>query len=79
MCQNAHMPSKFFDGWPLWQRAMFATGLSLMGVVIGFTTAEHRLSPAVEWIAGAVIVAFVDFMFLVVRPRILAKRRAATD
>jgi hypothetical protein len=71
------MAGKFFDSWQLWQRGIFTTGLSAVGVIIGFTTAEGHLSPAAEWIVGALIVGFVDFMFLIVRPRVLAKRRTA--
>jgi len=63
------------DDWPLWKRASLFNILTMLGIAIGFASAQVSLSPHL-WVPITVFTAaFANLMFLVVRPRILAAKR----
>jgi len=63
-----------FDQWALWKRALVINVLGTIGVVIGFASSDAKLSRNFDVAIALILLAFLNFMFLVVRPRILAAR-----
>lgn len=63
-----------FDQWALWKRALVLNLLGAIAVVIGFASSDAKLSLKFYVAIALITLAFLNFMFLVVRPRILAAR-----
>jgi hypothetical protein len=63
-----------FDQWDTWKRALVVNALGIVGAGFGFSSSETKLSPKYEIPIVVFVLAFLNLMFLVVRPRILAAR-----
>jgi len=68
---------KALDQWPGWQRAVFWNVCAAVGVYIGFaTTSEPKVSTNVRVHIAVFTIAFLDLMFLSVRPRLMSEKVA---
>jgi uncharacterized membrane protein (DUF2068 family) len=72
------MATMSFDRWPLWKRALVANAIAASGVILGFASSGAKLSPEYSVPIAVYTFAFIDFMFLAVRPRIMADRAIGT-
>jgi hypothetical protein len=63
-----------FDEWSVWKRAFIVNALGAIGVVLGFASSEVKLSPTYSVPIAVFTLAFLDLMFLILRPRIVATR-----
>jgi Na+/melibiose symporter-like transporter len=63
-----------FDQWTVWKRAFIVNALGAVGVGLGFASSEAKLSPKYNVPIAVFVVAFLNLMFLIVRPRSLAAR-----
>jgi hypothetical protein len=61
-----------FDQWSVWKRAFIVNVLGVIGVALGFTSSEVKLSPAYTVPIAVFTLAFLNLMFLILRPRIVA-------
>jgi uncharacterized membrane protein (DUF2068 family) len=61
---------KPLDQWPFWERAVFTNVIAAAGVYIGFALSDVKPSAVIEMRIGVFVFAFMNLMFLVVRPRI---------
>ena len=64
------------DSWPFWQRAIFWNVIAIVGVYVGFASSSVKLPVIFEMRIAVFTIAFMDLMFLVVRPRIYARKTA---
>lgn len=64
------------DSWPLWGRVAFANIIGAVSVAIGFASSDVKLSPSFSVPIAVFILAIMNFLFLVVRPRVIAAKAA---
>lgn len=64
--------------WPLWKRALLLNAAGVAGAAISLATTEPRL---IRYGAGATVfaLAFINFMFFVVGPRLRTARKTGED
>jgi len=67
---------KPLDQWPFWERAVFMNVIATVGVYIGFASSGNKLSVFLEMRIAVFTIAFMNLMFLVIRPRINARKGA---
>lgn len=67
---------KPMNQWTLWQWVLFTNVVGAIGVYVGFATSRVKLSSDVEVYIAVPTIAFLNLMFLVVRPRMVAERTA---
>jgi hypothetical protein len=63
------------DDWPLWKRVSFVNVVTLIGISMGFASAQAPLSPSYCVPVAVLAGALMNVMFLVVRPQIIKARR----
>jgi hypothetical protein len=63
-----------FDQWSVWKRAFMVNALGAIGVALGFASSGVKLSPIYRVPIAVFSLAFLNLMFLVLRPRIVATR-----
>lgn len=63
-----------FDGWPLRKRAVAVNIIGAASVIIGFASADVKLSPSFGVPIAVFTLAFLNFLFLVVRPQLVEAR-----
>ncbi len=68
-----------FDDWSEWKRATALNLTGSLGLLIGFFSAGVRLSPDYYAYASVFALAYLNFMFLVVRPQLLEARRTKPE
>ena len=66
------------DQWPFWERAVFTNVIAVAGVYIGFAASGTKLSVSLEMHIAVFTIAFMNLMFLVVRPRINVRKASGT-
>ena len=59
-----------FDQWPIWKRVVYTNAIAIAGVCIGFAFSDAKLSVRLHAFIAVFSIAFLNFMFLVVQPRI---------
>lgn len=66
------------DEWALWKRALLLNAAGVTGAAISLATAEPRV---MQYGAGATVfaLAFINFVFFVVRPRLATARKTTED
>ncbi len=62
------------NGWPPWKRAVTLNIPGAEGVAIGFASADVKLSPNLSVPIAVFTLAVLNFLFLVVRPQLVAAR-----
>jgi uncharacterized membrane protein (DUF2068 family) len=67
---------KPLDQWSVRQRAVFTNAIAAVGVYIGFASSGVKLSVDLETRIAVFIIAFMNLILLVVRPRIVAQNIA---
>jgi hypothetical protein len=67
---------KQIDLWPVWQWVLFTNAVAAMGVYFGFGSSGVKLSGDLRVYIAVPTVVFLNLIFLVVRPRIVADRTA---
>jgi Na+/melibiose symporter-like transporter len=67
-----------FDQWSTWKRALVLNVLGAVGVAAGFAWSGAKLPPKYSVPVIVFILAYLNFLFLVIRPRILAAKAAGT-
>jgi hypothetical protein len=68
-----------FDKWPMWKLALALNVLGAGGVALGLASTDVKLSPKYSVQIALSTLAFVNLMFLVVRPRsLVAKSEGST-
>jgi uncharacterized membrane protein (DUF2068 family) len=65
---------KPLDQWPFWERAVFWNAIAVAGLYIGFASSGTKGSVDLEVRIAVFIVAFMNLMFLVVRPRMIVRK-----
>jgi hypothetical protein len=68
---------KPLDQWPFWERAVFTNVIAAVGVYIGFASSGNKLSVNLEMRIAVFTIALFNLMFLVVRPRMNARKTAS--
>ena len=63
-----------FDHWSVWKRAFTVNALGAIGVALGFASSGVKLSPTHNVPIAVFSLAFLNLMFLILRPRIVATR-----
>jgi len=63
-----------FDDWPLWKRALTLNMVGVVGVAIGFASSDVKLSPKFCVPIAVFSLALLNFLFLSVRPQMLAAK-----
>jgi hypothetical protein len=67
------------DDWPLWKRVSFVNVATLIGISMGFASAQAPLSPSYCVPVAVLAGALMNVMFLVARPKIIKARREGLD
>ena len=60
--------------WPFWKRVVFTNVIAAVGVYVGFASSGVKLSVILEMRIAVFTIAFMNLMFLVVGPRIYARK-----
>jgi hypothetical protein len=63
-----------FDQWPVWKRALILNALGIVGVALGFASSTASLSHTYMAPIAVFVLAFLNLMFLILRPRMLATK-----
>jgi hypothetical protein len=66
------------DRWPIWQRAVLTNVITAIGIYIGFASSDVKLSVDLRVRIAVFTFALMNWMLLVVRPRVLAQDSAGT-
>jgi uncharacterized membrane protein (DUF2068 family) len=72
--RSPHRPD--FSQLPFWKRAVFTNAIAAIGVYVGFASSGVKLPTILQSRIAVFTFAFLNFMFLVVAPRINARRNA---
>jgi uncharacterized membrane protein (DUF2068 family) len=63
-----------FNGLPFWKRAFLINAVAIVGVFIGFASAGVQLPTILKARIAVFTIALMNFMLLVVRPRIISQK-----
>ena len=66
----------YFSQLPFWKRAVFTNAIAAIGVYVGFASSGVKLPTILQSRIAVFTFAFLNFMFLVVAPRINAPKNA---
>jgi uncharacterized membrane protein (DUF2068 family) len=65
---------KSFDQWPFIYRALFTNAIAWTGVFIGLAFTDVKASARIQVYVAVFVIAFINLMFLAVRPHMAARR-----
>ena len=63
-----------FDRWAVWKRAFIVNALGVVGVALGFASSGVKLSPRYSVPIAVFALAFLNLMFLILRPGAVAAK-----
>jgi hypothetical protein len=63
-----------FNGLPFWKRAFLTNAVAIVGVFTGFASAGVQLPTILKARIAVFTIALMNFMLLVVRPRIISQK-----